>query len=57
MDRKSYRSDLTNKQWQLIEPHLLSEKERGRPRKTNRREVVKRPTISVTNRLSVGYDT
>ena len=57
MDRKSYRSDLTNKQWQLIEPHLPAEKERGRPRKTNLREVVKRPTISVTNRLSVGYDT
>ena len=40
MDRKSYRSDLTNKQWQLIEPHLPAEKERGRPRKTNLREVV-----------------
>ena len=40
MIRKSYRSDLTDKQWQLIEPHLPPEKERGRPRTTNLREVV-----------------
>ena len=32
MERKSYRSDLTDKQWQLIEPHLPPEKDRGRPR-------------------------
>ena len=40
MERKSYRSDLTDKQWQLIEPHLPPEKERGRPRTTDLREVV-----------------
>lgn len=38
MERKSYPSDLTAKQWQLIEPHLPPEKERGRPRTTNLRE-------------------
>ena len=40
MTRNSYRSDLTNKQWQLLEPHLPTEKERGRPRTTDLREVV-----------------
>tara|TARA_B100000519_G_C13897735_1_gene276065 strand:+ start:227 stop:517 length:291 start_codon:yes stop_codon:yes gene_type:complete len=40
MERKSYRSDLTDRQWQLIEPHRPSEKERGRPRTTSLREVV-----------------
>ncbi len=40
MTQNSYRSDLTNKQWQLIEPHLPSEKDRGRPRTTDLREVV-----------------
>lgn len=40
MTRNSYRSDLTNKQWQLIEPHLPAEKDRGRPRTTDLREVV-----------------
>lgn len=40
MERKSYRSDLTDKQWRLLESHLPPEKERGRPRTTNLREVV-----------------
>jgi putative transposase len=40
MNRKSYPSDLTDKQWRLIKPHLPREKERGRPRKTNLREVI-----------------
>lgn len=40
MARKYYRSDLTNKQWQLIKPHLPPEKELGRPRTTDLREVV-----------------
>lgn len=40
MTRHSYRNDLTNKQWQLIEPHLAGEKDRVRPRTTNLREVV-----------------
>jgi putative transposase len=40
MARKSYRSDLTDKQWQLIAPHLPPGKERGKPRTTALREVV-----------------
>lgn len=40
MAQKYYRSDLNNKQWQLIEPHQPPEKERGRPRTTDLREVV-----------------
>lgn len=40
MTRKYYRSDLTDSQWQLIKPNLPPEKERGRPRTTDLREVV-----------------
>ena len=40
MQRNPYPSDLTDKQWQLIAPHLPPEKEKGRPRKTDLREVV-----------------
>jgi len=39
MVRKTYRSDLTNKQWKLIEPHIPPEKDFGRPRTTDMREV------------------
>lgn len=38
--RKVYPSDLTNKQWQLITPHLPAEKTMGRPRETDLREVI-----------------
>ncbi|WP_115712839.1 transposase [Legionella sainthelensi] len=51
MIRKSYRSDLTDKQWQLIEHHLPPEKERGRPRTTNLREVVN----ALLYQLRTGY--
>ena len=40
MARKRYPSDLTNKQWQLIKPHLPDESPIVRPRKTDFREVV-----------------
>lgn len=40
MARKHYPSDLKNKQWQLIKPHLPDESPIGRPRKTDLREVV-----------------
>lgn len=40
MQRKQYPSDLTEKQWQLIKPHLPEEKDRGRPRKTDFRKVM-----------------
>ncbi len=40
MSRKYYRSDLTDSQWQLIKPHLPPDKDRGRPRTTDLREVV-----------------
>jgi len=40
MSRKPYPSDLTNKQWNLIKPHLPPEKETGRPRETDLREVI-----------------
>lgn len=51
MERKSYRNDLTDRQWQLIEPHLPPEKERGRPRTSNLREVVN----ALLYQLRTGY--
>lgn len=40
MKRKSYPSDLTAKQWALLQPLLPRPRRRGRPPKTDRREVV-----------------
>ena len=38
--RKPYASDLTDAQWEILEPMLPPPKRRGRPRKTDLREVV-----------------
>ncbi len=40
MNRKPYPSDLTDDQWQLVQPFLAAAKPGGRPRKTDLREVV-----------------
>jgi putative transposase len=40
MSRKPYPSDLTDAQWQLVQPLLPAGKPGGRPRKTDLREVV-----------------
>ena len=40
MERKPYPTDLTDAQWQLIEPLLPPAKSGGRPRKTDLREVL-----------------
>lgn len=40
MTRRSYPSDLTDLEWEIIEPLLPPAKNRGRERKTNMREVV-----------------
>ena len=40
MERKSYPTDLTDAQWQRIEPLLPPPKPLGRPRTTNLREVI-----------------
>jgi len=40
MKRKSYPSDLTDAQWDLLEPWIPPPRPGGRPRKTNMREVV-----------------
>lgn len=40
MNRKPYPSDLTDAQWQLIEPLLPGPKPGGRPRKVNPRDVL-----------------
>ncbi len=37
---KVYPSDLTDKQWNLIKPHIPDAKEGGRPRTTDMRQVV-----------------
>ena len=38
--RKEYKSDLTDKEWELIKPHIPPAKGGGRPRKTDMREVL-----------------
>ena len=40
MDAKTYPSDLTDEQWQLLEPLLPPAKPGGRPRTTDIRKVV-----------------
>ena len=40
MTRKSYPSDLTDEQWQRMEPHLPPAKPGGHPRTTDMREVI-----------------
>ena len=38
--RKEYKSDLTDKEWELSKPHIPPAKRGGRPRKTDMREVL-----------------
>ena len=40
MERQSYPTDLTDAQWERIEPLIPPAKRGGRPRKTNMREVL-----------------
>ena len=40
MERKPYTSDITDAQWQLLRPLLPAPKKRGRPRRTDLREVI-----------------
>jgi transposase len=43
MKIKRYASDLTDEQWELVAPHLPAEKDIGRLRSTDLREVVGSP--------------
>jgi transposase len=40
MDRKPYPSDLTDEEWQIIEPLIPAAKPGGRPRSVNMREII-----------------
>ena len=40
MERNSYPTDLTDEQWEILQPLIPPEKPGGRPRKTNIREVI-----------------
>ena len=40
MKRRSYPSDITDSEWEIIEPLLPKPKKRGRLRETNIKEVV-----------------
>lgn len=40
MDRKAYPSDLTDEEWQIIEPLIPAAKPGGRPRSVNMREII-----------------
>lgn len=44
MNRKRYPSDLTNREWVLLQPLLPEAKSGGRPRKTDLREVINATT-------------
>jgi putative transposase len=39
-NRKAYKTDLTDEQWEMIRPHLEVEQTDGRPREVDLREVV-----------------
>ena len=52
--RKTYRSDLTDEQWAIIEPLLPPAKSGGAPRKVNLREVVN--TLFYQARTGVQWD-
>lgn len=52
--RKAYKTDLTDTQWQLIEPLLPAAKPGGRPREVDLREVVN--TISYLNKTGCQWD-
>ena len=40
MSRKKYTTDLTDKEWNIIEPMIPKEKPGGRPREQNMREII-----------------
>jgi putative transposase len=52
--RETYRSDLTDAQWEIIEPLIPGGKHGGRPRETNMREVLN--TILYLNRTGCQWD-
>jgi putative transposase len=52
--RKSYPSDLTDTQWEILEPLIPASKRGGRPREVNMREVVN--TILYLNRTGCQWD-
>ena len=53
MTRKSYPTDLTDKQWQLIEPLIPKALPGGRPRSVDLREIVN--AILYTNRTGCAW--
>src|SRR4051794_38373161 len=52
--RAPYKTDLTDRQWQLIEPHLPAAKPGGRPRAVGLRGVVN--TILYLNKTGCQWD-
>ena len=52
--RESYKSDLTDAQWDLIAPLIPPAKPGGRPRKTDMRQVVNTMPLPGARRLPVG---
>ena len=54
MDRKPYATDLTDEQWEMLEPLLPAAKPGGRPRSTDLREVLN--TLLYQNRTGCQYD-
>mgnify|MGYP006319171093 CR=1 FL=1 len=52
--RKPYLTDLTDDQWDILQPHIPTSKPGGRPREVDMREVIN--TILYLNRTGCQWD-
>jgi putative transposase len=55
MIRLSYDTDLTDDQWQILEPLIPAAKPGGRPRSLEMREVLKAIFYLLANQLVAGF--
>ena len=54
IDRKPYKTDLTDEQWAILEPMIPPAKSGGRPREVNMREVFN--TLFYQNKTGCQWD-
>jgi transposase len=54
MTRKAYKTDMTDAQWQILEPLIPPAKPAGHPRTVNMRSCSQRHILCPANRLWVG---
>jgi transposase len=51
MTRKAYKTDITEAQWQILEPLIPPAKAGGHPRTVNMREVTGRKSVGIILRV------